>query len=492
MKATRQQTGNSNTTSIADSYIVHSLPAIKKTWRHTYHAMPPIGWMNDPNGFCYALGKYHLFYQFYPYGAAWNSMHWGHYTSQDFVKWQLQPTALAPNGKADRDGCYSGSAIEKDGKLYLMYTSVLAGRQTQSLAVSADGVKFEKLGEVITSSDLPPDCVRSDFRDPKVFMRDGMYYVLLGSMSVRDEGQILLYRSPDLMQWEYVNTIRRDMLTTRGIYECPDIFRADGKDVILASPQGYEVQDWRYENMHSSIYMVGMLDVGKGVFDKEYEDEIDGGFDFYAPQTVRTPDGRIVMIAWMQMWSRTMPTAQHGWAGSMILPRELTLRDGKLFQSPVREIERYRWNPVSYANVPLTEDTRLKQVCGTKVELNVTFDLGTAGKTGVRLFKSAAHEVRVYYDRALDKVIFDRSDMGVEIACDAKERDAYVRSVRVSVKDNRLAMRIFLDVSGCEVFLNGGERTMTGNVYSDGCDISFFAEGGDASILSLDKYDIVV
>ena len=82
--------------------------------------------------------------------------------------------------------------------------------------------------------------------------------------------------------------------------------------------------------------------------------------------------------------------------------------------------------------------------------------------------------------------------MGVEIACDAKERDAYVRSVRVSVKDNRLAMRIFLDVSGCEVFLNGGERTMTGNVYSDGCDISFFAEGGDASILSLDKYDIVV
>ena len=80
MKATRQQTGNSNTTSIADSYIVHSLPAIKKTWRHTYHAMPPIGWMNDPNGFCDALGKYHLFYQFYPYGAAWNSMPWGHYT----------------------------------------------------------------------------------------------------------------------------------------------------------------------------------------------------------------------------------------------------------------------------------------------------------------------------------------------------------------------------------------------------------------------------
>ena len=132
----KQQTGNVNATNVADSYIVHSLASVKKGYRHTYHVMPPVGWMNDPNGFCYAFGKYQLFFQFYPYGAAWNSMHWGHYTSEDFVKWQLQPTALAPSGTADRDGCYSGSAIVKDGKLYLMYTSVLGSRQTQSLAVS--------------------------------------------------------------------------------------------------------------------------------------------------------------------------------------------------------------------------------------------------------------------------------------------------------------------------------------------------------------------
>ena len=137
MKKMSQKPENENSTSVADSYIVHSLASIRKTYRHTYHAMPPVGWMNDPNGFCYAFGKYQLFFQFYPYGAAWNSMHWGHYASQDFVRWQLLPTALAPNGKADRDGCFSGSAIVKDGKLYLMYTSVLGGKQTQSLAVSS-------------------------------------------------------------------------------------------------------------------------------------------------------------------------------------------------------------------------------------------------------------------------------------------------------------------------------------------------------------------
>ena len=70
----KQQTGNVNATNVADSYIVHSLASVKKGYRHTYHVMPPVGWMNDPNGFCYAFGKYQLFFQFYPYGAAWNSM----------------------------------------------------------------------------------------------------------------------------------------------------------------------------------------------------------------------------------------------------------------------------------------------------------------------------------------------------------------------------------------------------------------------------------
>ncbi|MDE7158640.1 MAG: glycoside hydrolase family 32 protein, partial [Clostridiales bacterium] len=231
----------------ADSYIASNLSSVQQSFRHTYHAMPPIGWMNDPNGVIYAFGKYHLFYQFYPYGASWDSMHWGHYTTRDFIHWRLEPTALAPDGKYDRDGCFSGTSIVKDNKLYLMYTSVLADIQTQSLAVSSDGVKFEKIGKVIASSQLPQDALRTEFRDPKVFLRNGVYYALMGSRTMNGEGQILLYRSNDLLQWEFVNVVRRDKLTTRGIYECPDLFELDGKDGIIASPQGYETQDWRYQ-----------------------------------------------------------------------------------------------------------------------------------------------------------------------------------------------------------------------------------------------------
>ena len=419
-------------------------------------------------------------------------MHWGHYTTQDFVKWKLEPTALAPDGQDDRDGCFSGCSVVKDGKLYLIYTSVMGDRQTQSLAVSSDGVSFEKLGVVISGEQLPKGCLKTDFRDPKVFKRGEDYYLLAGALSEKSEGMILLYRSRDLKKWEFAGTIRRDNLTTRGIYECPDFFELGGCDVMFASPQGYRTDDWRYENVQSSVYMLGKLDEKTGVFEKTYEDEIDGGFDFYAPQTMKTSDGRTVMIAWMQMWQRFIPTAKHGWAGAMILPRELSLKDGKLFQNPVREIERYRWNPVHFGNVIIGNRNELTKVNGTKIELCFTLDLGTAKRVGIKLYQGGEHDARIYYDRERDRVIFDRSRMGVEISHDPEEKDATVRSVKVSTEGNRLSMRIFLDVSSCEVFLNGGERTMTGNVYSDGSGVAFFAEGGSARIISLDKYDIVV
>ncbi len=492
MKNNTTTVGGSYGTRIADLYIVHNLAAVNGSNRHTYHVMPPVGWMNDPNGFGEAFGKYHLFYQFYPYSPSWDSMHWGHYTTEDFVKWKMEPTALAPDGMEDGDGCFSGSSIMKDGKLYLIYTSVAAERQTQSLAVSEDGVHFQKLGVVISGDQLPKGCLRTDFRDPKVFKRGESYYLLAGGLTEKGEGSILLYRSQDLRDWKFVNFIRKDTRTTRGIYECPDFFELEGRDVMLASPQGYQTQDWRFENVQSSIYMLGTFDEGKGTFDVAYEDEIDGGFDFYAPQTLKARDGRTIMIAWMQMWQRLFPTAKHGWVGSMILPRELTLKDGRLYQSPVREIERYRWNHVHFGNVTIGNRNELTKVNGTKIELCFSLDLGTAERVGIKFYQNGEHDARIYYDRAADRVVFDRSRMGIDITHDAEEKDATVRSVKVSTEHNRLEMRIFLDVSSCEVFLNGGERTMTGNVYSDGEGIAFFAEGGTAKLLSLDKYDIVV
>lgn len=83
-------------------------------WYPIFHLAPPAGWMNDPNGLIYFNGRYHAFFQHHPASAYQGPMHWGHATSTDMLHWQHEPIALAPGDKYDRDGCFSGSAVDDD------------------------------------------------------------------------------------------------------------------------------------------------------------------------------------------------------------------------------------------------------------------------------------------------------------------------------------------------------------------------------------------
>ena len=149
---------------------------MSRSFRPRYHASVLSGWANDPNGTVVYNGKAHLFFQHYPHRPSWGTMHWGHFTTSDFIHWEQQPIALTP----DRDyealcGCCSGTAIERDGDLYLLYTAAQPDLQRQCMAVSRDGLRFEKNPEnpIITARDLSPEIAPADFRDPKVFRRDG-------------------------------------------------------------------------------------------------------------------------------------------------------------------------------------------------------------------------------------------------------------------------------------------------------------------------------
>ena len=123
----------------------------KGAMRQKYHFMAEEGWLNDPNGLIYFKGKYHFFYQYNPYDSYWGSMHWGHAISDDMLHWEYLPLALAPSETYDnhpKGGCFSGSAIEYEGRLYLLYTaSTNYGDgfvQNQCLAYSDDGIHFVK------------------------------------------------------------------------------------------------------------------------------------------------------------------------------------------------------------------------------------------------------------------------------------------------------------------------------------------------------------
>ena len=109
-----------------------------------------------------------------------------------------------------------------------------------------------------------------------------------------------------------------------------------------------------YHNGNGTLCLIGNYDEETETFTEERDQSIDYGIDFYAPQTILTPDGRRVMIGWMQNWDTCTIRGQgHKWFGQMSLPRELSIKDGKLYQQPLRELEEYRTNRVAYENVTL-------------------------------------------------------------------------------------------------------------------------------------------
>lgn len=475
----------------ANDYIENNRNSVNPRYRNKFHVMPPVGWINDPNGFNYAFGKYHLFFQHHPYSAEWGPMHWGHYTTEDFVVWKYRSVALAPDTDYDKDGCFSGSSYFDGDNFSILYTAVSGDRQTQALAVSQDGIEFKKRGVVIDGDLIPEDNTETDFRDPKIFVRDGAYYCMVGATDKSGKGRILAYKSQNLTDWEYLGKVLQDDRTN--VCECPDYFLLDGKEVLIYSPQYVATDGIKYQNQHSNVYMLGKLDLQTGAFEKTVEGELDSGFDFYAAQTLKTTDGRRVMIAWMSMWDRTPVTAPDGWTGAMTLPRELSVKDNRLYQSPVREIEKYR--RVHYHEIK-------KKICGSRKlpgfgatqEISVTFAIGTAQRVGLKLFCGEKHETLIYYDAQKKCAVFDRSKMGREIGHGRNEADAYVRYGNVTLKGGTLSMRLFLDVSSCEVFLGDGECVMTANVYADKGDNGtyVFADGGYSEIQRLDAYNLEI
>ena len=462
-------------------------------FRPGYHLASPGGWVNDPNGFAYFDGQCHLFFQHNPKEAKWGPMHWGHSVTKDFVTWEHLPTALFPDQPYENGlGCFSGTALAKDGKLHLMYTAAWENgknmAQQQCLAVSADGIGFVKhpANPVLPKSQIPHGYSDSDFRDPKLFFRNGAFYCLVGAR--KRFGEILLYRSKNMESWEFVGPVVNGLLEAEGVLECPDLVRLGGRDVLIFSPQNLKQEGHMYQNAMSSVYMVGELCLATGRFMREHTGEIDGGYDFYAPQTVTLPDGRVVLTAWMNMWGRTYPTAGDGWTGAFALPRELRLEGGKLFQSPVREIENYRENPIHYSRVRVGEGLELEGVHGSRIELVIDVDLHEARRFGIRLFSGRGFETVLCYEQALGIATLDRSNSGEPVACEGEP----FRRLRVDAPDGRLHLRLFLDTSSVEVFLQNGAGTMTSTAYpKKGCDgIEFFSEGGEAEILSLRKYEI--
>ena len=503
--------------------------------RPAYHFSPRTGWLNDPNGLSYYDGKYHLFYQYHPYSTYWGPMHWGHAVSDDLITWEYLPAALAPDTGYDYSGCFSGSAVTMDdGSHLLMYTScgdssgdpTGKGRwiQLQSIAIRKPGeseyAKYEG-NPVISESDIPEGGDPYEFRDPYMWRcDDGSYRVLVanGRTSAEDGTRLLLFRSEDGLNWGGGKVLFEDERRIGVMWECPNFFPLGGRHILMASPmdmqaeEGEAVGSIRFPQGNNVCYITGDYDEQLEEFCPDADDAdagyfmyepVDGGLDFYAPQTFETVDGRRVMIGWMQDPSMSNLHSEDEFRifGQMTVPRELTLKDGRLIQWPVSELEKYRQVPVVYRNISIgTKEAEvsvgsLKDIQGHSLngihgrmldlELEIRPDeapgkdaSGENGELSYREFavRFAAGDSRYTefrYDPERSVVTVDRSHSGQSGKISGK------RTIRVRERKGRLSIRMLIDRWSAEIFINKGEQVMSLTYYTDlsAEGIEFLADG---------------
>lgn len=415
-----------------------------KALRPKFHVTGERGWINDPNGLVKFNGEYHVFFQYYPNDTKWGPMHWGHVKSSDLTHWERLPVALFPDEQDD--GCFSGSAIVWDNKLWVMYTGFtdhapenedgIKIRQLQCLASSEDGVHFEKHGIVIGEDELPAEYCPWDFRDPKLFEKDGKFYCLVAAKKRDGRGRIILFESDDLFKWKFTGDLWGE--DCGGIMtECPD-YRQD-LNLLTYCEQFQPRVGNKHLNVHSTFYRLGELDLKDGRFKGGESEIIDYGFDFYAPQTFLEEP---VMIGWLDMWDRTNPTDKYGFAGMLTVPRRLKIKNGRLWQTPI-----YKGTEKVYLK-------NCKSISGNLVSGVVKLEAKGLKSLSLKLRKKGDKFASLTLKNG--EWVFDRKNAGESIT--GVEKDEYsLAQIRTMPFDGGedTVLEVVVDLFSVEIFADG-------------------------------------
>ena len=428
-----------------------------RKFREKLHLMPPAGWLNDPNGLCQFQGIYHAFFQYSPFDAEGGVKMWGHYTSTNMIDWEYQGTALYPDQPFDCHGVYSGSAFIEDGKMYLYYTGnvkledgdydyIRTGREGNTvLVVTEDGKTFGKKKELMRNSDYPDD-LTCHVRDPKVWKENDTYYMVQGARTNEDIGQVLVFESEDKINWKFRNRIESEN-PFGYMWECPDYFEIGTKKLLSTSVQGLEGGIWDDCNVYQSGYFEIEGDILGEYKLSEYH-LWDYGFDYYAPQSFETEDGRRIHISWMGMpdcEEYTNLTIQMGWQHCFTFPREIFEKDGKICQRPVRELDEKKH---------LVSDVK-----------------GMLSSDGYPVYELEILNIAENHFKVIlsNELILDYADGRFRMHFISQDKTSVSagRSMRYVEVDEVKDLRILADRSSVEVFVNDGEYVFSTRYYPE-------------------------
>ena len=427
-----------------------------KDFRPHFHIAPPTGLMNDPNGLIFDGEKYHLFYQWFPFDAIHGMKHWKHLITKDFQHYQAADD-LIPCELFESHGCYSGGALKVGDKLAMFYTGNtrrLSDNQRipfQNLAI------FDLDGKLLSKRPLienAPEGYTEHVRDPKpYFTENGKIRFICGAQRENLTGTAIIFEMDNLEDTpRLLGELSLPAFDNTNVFmwECPDLLKLGDKDVFIWSPQGKDREAHLFQNNYHATYAVGKLT--ELTFEADYIDELDQGFDFYAPQTFAGLDNKTqaVLFGWIGLPDLTYPTDKFKWHSALTLPRELRLEGTKIYQRPIAKTYK---NLTALSTFHLNKNIEIADLDRAYVKFeanNQAFDL--------TFFQNdKGQSLRLSYKNGV--ICLDRSQS------EQTELMETFGSKRFCEIANLQTVEIFFDRSIVEIFFNHGEKAMTSRFF---------------------------
>ena len=440
----------------------------KSVYRQTYHVQPITGLSSDPNGFALHKGTWHLCYQWCPWGAVHGLKYWYHVVSPDLVHWQNAGIGLAPDRDYDNRGTHSGSAISIGDDLVFYYTGNHRDEDWTRTPYTCAALLGADNRPVKLDAPLfgPRDDHSEHQRDPKVVWNEQKqrFYIFIGAQRLDKRGCVLVYESEKPLEgWRFAGELKVPGYESfGGMWECPYIVNISGRDVLIFSPQ-YTLLPGRGESTNHNVYLIGTMDYDALTFtpDSPYR-HLDYGFDFYAAQgaaSIGDPD-KAILIAWIGLPDNHYPTEEEDWEGSLSLPRELRVKDGKLLQTPLGALETLRGAEIA-PNGTLPAACELEIAC-PEGDFEIALFTREDGSGGLRLS----------YDAARKACRVDRSGMDKRFNIPVGE------VLDMPVETPLKKLRVFVDRCSVEIFANDGESTFTTHLYPTDREFHYTATEG--------------
>ncbi|KAJ7516157.1 hypothetical protein O6H91_22G045200 [Diphasiastrum complanatum] len=499
--------------SVADNYLSRE--------RTAFHFQPERNWMNDPNGPMFYRGYYHFFYQYNPDAAVWGNITWGHSVSTDLIHWQPLNLALVPDHWYDAEGVWSGSAtVFPDGKPVILYTgSSNESVQLQNMAVPEDlsDPLLRKWVKVPQNPMLvpPPGIGYTDFRDPTTawLESDGLWRISIGAKE-GTTGVALVYKSSDFLDWSLQSNFLHEVAGT-GMWECVDFY-----PVSLTDKNGLDTSKVQVNQLMKYV-LKASLDNNKhdyytlGTYSTDFKSFIpddptkDIGLGlrydygkFYASKTFYDPvQERRILWGWVNESDSELDDINKGWASVQTIPRTLVLdrqTGSNLLQWPIHELESLRGEKVVKQDLLLDGGAMVTVdgASGAQLDIEVIFKYpdvhnldvlpeqkeyecsqggaaqrGVLGPFGLLVLASdnLVEQTAVYFyltcrpnGKWVTTVCSDQSRSSLAKGVD---RTVYGTAINKPLTEDFLSLRVIVDHSIVETFVQQGRACITSRVY---------------------------